>query len=575
MKNKFVDILKVLLLLMVPFLGIVKFYNCLYYRVYDFLFLFLFIVMYFSFKYIKNKKINIWFIVLSLFYSMFFVFGTLIDINWNNQFKSIIFHLSNIYYLYSFCMLFYMILIYGYDKLCVFVNKKGKSFKYNKKNVFLVFITFVLLYLPYMIMLFPGLLTNDSFVQIHQALGMNDLTNHHPIAHTMIIKVFLKIGKMFGSLNIGVALYSLFQMLIMSLMFTYFVSFLLKNKVDKRVIIFTVLYYTIVPIFGFYSMTMWKDILFSSFCLGLIIHIYIFCKYDKIGLFNKVMLVLFICLVSLFRSNGVYISIALSVVMLLFIKNKRLLILLLCFIPSIICYFTISILYSYLGIFKGNYAETIGIPLRQVTAIAAEGLGMDSSSYDFINNMMSIEEIQNKYIYSSVDPIKFDASFSNKFLEDNKAEFFKVWFKLLKKYPDKYFDTYLKNTYGFWYIDTDGYGVHQYSIESNDLDIRSYNKKGIEFLSNYYNDFYKTPVIKLLLIPAFSLIVLLFYMIVVLINKKYIYLIPGLVPLFSWGTIMIATPVSYQSRYVFSLYTTLPFIIFLLFSVLKEKKEND
>ena len=505
---------------------------------------------------------------------MFFVFGTLIDLNWNNQFQSIVFHFINIFYLYSFGALFYLLLFFGYDKLIELSNKNVKTFSYNKKNIIIIFIIFILMYLPYYIMLFPGLLTNDSFVQTYQALGFSELTNHHPIAHTMIIKLFLKLGNIFNNINIGVALYSLFQTIIMSVMFTYFVSFLLKNKVNRNLVIVTILYYTLVPIFGFYFVTMWKDILFSSFCLGLIIHIYNFCINDKCNISDNNLLIIFICLVSLFRSNGIYITVALSMMMIIFMKNKRINILLFCLIPSIICYFTVSIIYSHFGIFKGNYAETIGIPLRQVTAIAAEGLEMDSDSYEYINNMMSFDKIQSKYIYSSVDPIKFDESFSNKYLEENKSEFFKVWFKLLKKYPDKYIDTYLKNTYGFWYLDTNGYGIHQYSIEYNELGIRSFNPKGIEFLSKYYDYFYSTPVIKVLLVPAFAFIVLLFYFAIVLINRKYIYLIPGLVPLFSWGTIMIATPVSFQSRYVFSLYTTLPFILFLILEVLRNDNKK-
>ncbi len=572
MKNKIIDILKIIFLIIIPFLGITYFYNRIYYRVYDILFVFLIIIFILCYKKIKKEKLNIWLLLLALLYSMLFVFGTNIEVNWNNQFSPVIFSLSNVLFLYSFTILFYMMLVILCSKLGVIIQKKEKTINLNKKNILIIFVIFIIMYLPYYIMLFPGMLTVDSFIQIDQALGVSALTNHHPIVHTMLIKIFLNIGSLIGSKNIGVGLYSLFQIIIMSMIFTYFICFLIKNKCSRKLIYGSILYFTIVPIFGFYSMTMWKDILFSTFCLGLIIQLYILCMYEQIKLLDKILLIVFIVLVSLFRSNGIYITVALSLVTLIFLKGKRKLVILLCLIPSILSFFTVSKVYSYLGISEGNYAETVGIPLRQITSIVAEGLDIDEESYEFINNMMPIEKIKENYIYSSVDPIKFDESFSHMYLGTHKSEFFKTWFKLLKKYPIKFVDVYLKNTYGFWYLDTNGYGVHEYAIENNEYEIRTKFPEGVGLMSKYYEWFITTPVLKYLLVPAFCFVVLMFFMVLAIFEKKYKYLLLSLVPLFSWGTIMIATPVSFQSRYVFSMYTTLPFIIFLIYSLFKDKK---
>ena len=76
MKNKIIDILKIIFLIIIPFLGITYFYNRIYYRVYDILFVFLIIIFILCYKKIKKEKLNIWLLLLALLYSMLFVFGS-------------------------------------------------------------------------------------------------------------------------------------------------------------------------------------------------------------------------------------------------------------------------------------------------------------------------------------------------------------------------------------------------------------------------------------------------------------------------------------------------------------------
>ena len=56
MKKRIIEILKIIVMLVIPFVGITKFYNSIYYRAYYLFFIFLFVVMYFGYKYIKEKK---------------------------------------------------------------------------------------------------------------------------------------------------------------------------------------------------------------------------------------------------------------------------------------------------------------------------------------------------------------------------------------------------------------------------------------------------------------------------------------------------------------------------------------
>lgn len=58
----------------------------------------------------------------------------------------------------------------------------------------------------------PGMITSDSFYQLGQIMHVHAYTNHQPFFHTMIIKACMDLGTaLFGDLNSGVAIYSVFR----------------------------------------------------------------------------------------------------------------------------------------------------------------------------------------------------------------------------------------------------------------------------------------------------------------------------------------------------------------------------
>ena len=91
-----------------------------------------------------------------------------------------------------------------------------------------------LCWLPYFLMLFPGDLTWDSIDELNQAVGNFELSNHHPIAHTVVIKFFYSIGKaVFEDDNRAVATYCVAQMLALAFSFSYLIVTMYRLRVKK------------------------------------------------------------------------------------------------------------------------------------------------------------------------------------------------------------------------------------------------------------------------------------------------------------------------------------------------------
>ena len=79
-----------------------------------------------------------------------------------------------------------------------------------------------LLYLPFFLRYFPGLFFGDTFSSFAQIMGWNPLSNHHPVAFTMMMAACIKIAGLMGmSPSVGVALLTVLQMACVASTFGY------------------------------------------------------------------------------------------------------------------------------------------------------------------------------------------------------------------------------------------------------------------------------------------------------------------------------------------------------------------
>ncbi len=215
----------------------------------------------------------------------------------------------------------------------------------SKDSFYINIILIVLSWMPYFLTYYPGILTADSCVQIGQVLGVEKLTNHHPIVHTGIISIFINFGKnIVGNINIGVSLYIIFQMIAMAVMFSEVLKYMNKKNVPYMVREICLLYYMFYPINALFSVIMWKDILFSG-----IVPVYIIFNiellYNTEEFFeNKKSIIKYISvslLVMFLRNNGLYV-VLLTLPLILISLRKYLKKVVIIIIAIIVLYLTIK-----------------------------------------------------------------------------------------------------------------------------------------------------------------------------------------------------------------------------------------
>lgn len=462
-------------------------------------------------------------------------------------------------------------------------RKVRKIFEPQKRNLFIYWIIIFVAYIPYLLTYFPGIITPDSLSQISQAAGIQELSNHHPILHTFVISIFVKIGGILGNYNIGIAIYSIVQMLALSGIFAYTIYYMSKKEIPLMFRVITFIFYAFYPVHSMYSVTMWKDIPFAICMLWFVIMLNeLITNKDKF-LQSKKNLILFaitILLVILFRNNGIYVIFLTVPFIFVFAKQyyKQLIVV---FVGVILVYSVIwkGLIFNLLNIQEGSSVEALSVPLQQIARVMRDKEEvLTEEEREIINKFWPDVKLGEIYDPRLSDNVKW--SIDSKEFDENKMELLTLWFKMFFKYPGIYVESFLCNSYGYWYPEASNWVVSRViadaqTQEQKDLDIKQEPiiEGDIVKIIDSYTEKRNIPILSMLFSIGFAMW-LVFTQITYIIYKKQYKLLLIFAPiLFLWLT-NLASPVFCEFRYMYSLFTCLPICLFVCMQKNEEKGNN-
>ena len=429
------------------------------------------------------------------------------------------------------------------------------------------FLIIMLCWMPYFIVNFPGVLSYDSINQITQIEASAPLNDHHPVIHTVVIGFFYSIGKkIFFSANAGVALYSMAQMAIMALVFSRLIMLLHESGLKNIYSRFVLFYFAALPLHAVYAVTMWKDILFSGFTLWFSISVYeIFVlKRQSRGIW--VQFVASGSLMALFRSNGIIIFI-LCMPFFLYVLRKSVRKAGIIIIP--LCIFMIvkgPVYHCFQVEHTDDIVESLSIPIQHIARVVvndADGLSQEERT--LIENIAPLEDIKNTYNCRFADPMKnliwgYGTSAE---IESHKWEYFKLWLVLGIKHPVQYVLAEIDATVGYWYPD-EQYTVIFSGVCENDFGIHpilDQQGKMHAVITGWYDLYRSVPVLGNLFSMGTVFLITIFAVVKIIYDGQYQRILIALPSLAGWFTIMIASPMHAEMRYVYSMMLTLPLVI--------------
>lgn len=534
------------------------------------IFIFIFIIYFYKNNLLKKSENRKSLLLLSIFFAVILIAGRILYTFRYSKVDSFwveLFTIKNIIYLIGNSSLIYAILNASIPKLLK-VNIKGKK-PFKRKHIFWwsLLIIFVC-WLPYLIVYYPGIITGDSLSELNMILGNKAITDRHTVLHVIFMYIPYNLGYFISKdPNFAVATISIIQMLVMASIFAYSLSFLEKRKVNKYLLIAILLFYAIVPVFGFYSITMWKDIIFSGLVLLLTIQLFkMLEKKGSLSFRNSYGFIIISLLTIFFRNNAIYMYFLLALVTLITFRKELKVI-----IPMLLIVFGVFFIikgpvYQAFDIKKSGSSEYIAIPLQQIGRMASKGIEFTKEEEKLINKLIPLNVLRKSYNAEIVDSIKFNNKYNSEVFEENKAAYLKLWFNLCLKHFSIASEAYLTSTLGYWYPNVD-YWVTTAKIDANDLDIYTSS-----FIPDSIRDnFTKLGTRSLPLIANTWCIALAFWLILIaayisLIRYKTKSILYVYVPIFGiWLTMMVATPVFAEFRYIYSAFTCLPLLLIIPF----------
>jgi len=317
---------------------------------------------------------------------------------------------------------------------------------------------------------------------------------------------------------------------------------------------------------------MWKDIPFSGvftifiiLCIELIYNAGEFLSKKK----NILIYILVALLTMLLRHNGYYVAIlTMPFIAIVLRKNWKKIIPI--FISIIIIHLAINFfIFNVLNVSKGSVVEMLSIPVQQIARVEKNHREeLDSETLEQIDSFFVIKNIGDVYNPTLSDNVKWSMNVQN--FEENKSQFFGLWLKLLFKYPKDYIESFISNSYGYYYTEAQNWTVAT-ELKGSDIGTLRQNmiqSDLIEFLVSM-PDRRDIPIISMMFsvgTTCWFLVVTLGYKIY---KKDYKYILIYLPSFILWLT-LVASPVFCEFRYAYPIFLSLP--LYISMNLIKERK---
>ena len=460
------------------------------------------------------------------------------------------------------------LLIYGLFKYLERI--KQISGTYGRRQILVAWISIsiglFLCWLPCLLAAYPGFYNYDSFSQVPQALYKEvPYSAHHPLLHTLIMGKIIAWGyHQGGSLNDGILLHSIFQMVVCATALAYLVCYVWKVTKRKCLSFMAFIYYAFFPVIAMFTLSTTKDVIFSVLLQLCIVFLYEMLMDQENFWLSKWKVVRFgitLVLMCLFRNNGSYVVVGTCICLFFVIKKYRKRCVLL-FGVTVLSYCLLSkALLWILDATEGSVEEALSVPIQQIARVYWEygESGFDEEELELIYNGISADELLNYNPFLS-DDIK--NNFDYDVVKNKELEYFKLWLRKGVQYPKTYLESFLDNTYQAWYPGTSVYtkpgdGETYYF----DMSMRAGGEREtkapvlLEFYRKIATEYYyqKIPVLRLLFSVGTMLWLHLFVLGYAIYRKNKPLVMAMVMPLLCCATALLG-PVSLVRYYLVLFY---------------------
>ena len=317
-----------------------------------------------------------------------------------------------------------------------------------------------LCWLPVFLAFYPGAFVYDAGDELFQ-VETRMFTTHHPLTHVLLLGGFVRAGKVFfDSYNVGIALYTLLQMLLLAVAFGYTVCFI-KNKINNSYFLWgTVAFYGLFPVIPMYAVCSSKDTIFTAAFLVVVIKMLQFMEEKEAFFVNKGNIFVSIAAavaMMLFRNNGMYAyvvwAIVLGAICVVVRKDRKAYLkMFLIMVISAVCFVGCSKALSWATkATPGGKQEIMTVPIQQMVRTYIYSPETYTQEEKEVLFEMIPEEEMHLYNARISDLVK--SKFDNEAFQREPMKYLQLWAKIGMRKPLVYLNAWLMTSYGYWYPD--------------------------------------------------------------------------------------------------------------------------
>lgn len=425
----------------------------------------------------------------------------------------------------------------------------------------------------YLIAFFPGAMTADSIFQWEQA-HTGKFNDWHPLMYTLFIMLVTSVWD--SPAAIGIA-----QIIIISLVIGYCLFELEKAGAPKWAVWAVSILFAVSPINGIYSITVWKDILYSTFILlfTTLIGKLIMTNGDWLKRFPAFIFFTVTALgVVFFRHNGFVVCLATLIILSAAFRHLWKQWLLVLSLVVAIHYAVTGPLFAYLKVTPSDPNEALSIPTQQIARVITYNGKMTEQQAEYIHKIMPLDLWKKLYNPYLTDPIKFSRHYNRQAIfPDHLSTYLQTWWEICRQNPRLVIEAMAKQTSLVWQMNEpkDGYTSmfvtnvfygNKFGLK-NEVIFQPITKTVGTYLK--WSETAGKPFIWR---PAvYMFFIILFTFIAFLRNDRKALLLPIAV-LLNIGTVFIALPAQ-DFRYLYS--NSLVFFIAFLFALVSYRNDGN
>jgi len=326
-------------------------------------------------------------------------------------------------------------------------KRKGGAAQPGRFSAPKAFALILACYIPMFLIAFPGSFAYDVPFQLEQVFT-GSYSTHHPLLHTLLMGACVKLGHVFGHINLGAALYTVIQMTGLAACFALTCASVARQS-STRAAKWSAVFFAFYPLHMMMSVNATKDVLFS-------------------GLFVLTLALMREALISEKKEAGLLTGVALCGAGMLLLRNNALYAMAVWLVLAIILLghsamrtaaAALAAIVLSLGVggmmkaatnaVDGDLCEMLSWPIQQMAR--ARNLHEDRLTLEekaAIDELMPGESWK-LYDPTISDPVKFEFD-TDAFLAD-AGKYAKAYLSVAEKCPKAYFDALLMHTYSFFY----------------------------------------------------------------------------------------------------------------------------